>query len=478
MQLANDCASGAFSGLHVLKSQSQGACPTADARHVKTSSQRPFRRFLPPELLLSIFQFVYVMSIQTPESTYSESSMEWKNEDSLSPSLFPYAIASVCSFWRDVMLMTPAFWTRIVILVDARPTPLSMIECQLAWTRNLPIEVTITSRATWRIPVHPHEKARVASVMAIIAPQLRRCRKLRIDVSLSSSLPSFPSSFHGDAPLLEELRLECDSDDGDSDAAIGSLETQITTRFQCPALWKLAIDGRNFYNTCEEGKWPSFEFPAVNDLAISRFTGHPNPLPLQDILSALCVMPNLTNLRLADLALDPPDNAGTYDFISPSLLDSLDCEDIGDMESLEYLIEYFEEVPDLTLTRCAVGNAIFAAEILTLNGIDDDVDDFNNILRFWSGRHLILEHCPGFDDAFLETMCLSGGNCTAVKSLDAWDCSNFSVPALKRLVESRESADWCPALEGLYIAGRCPSFSPEDRLWFEEHLASFVLVPY
>jgi hypothetical protein len=477
IQLANDCASGAFARLHVLNSESQSslssqdACPTTAVTNVKTSSQRPSRSFLPAELLLNIFQFVYTMSIQTPESPLSKSSMEWKNEDSLSPSLFPYAIASVCSFWRDVMLMTPAFWTRIVILIDARPTPLSMIECQIAWTQNLPIDVTITRRIALRAL---GEQAQVASVMAIIVPQLYRCQKLCVDVSLSSSLPSFPSSFHGYAPLLEELQLECDFDDGDS----SSLETQTTTPFECPALWKLAMDGRNFHNTCEEGIWTWLDLPAVTNLSISHFTRHPDPLLLQNLLSALSVIPNIAHLRLTDLALDPPDNSEAYHFISPSLLYSLVCEDIGDMDALECLIEYFKEIPELTLTRCAARNATCEADTLTLKEMHHNVDDVDRMLGFWSGRNLYLDSCPGFDDAFLERMYVPSNVVIArsMKHLDISNCLNFSAPALKRFVESRRHADGDrKALASMRILGNRPYFSPEDRLWFKEHLSHFFI---
>jgi hypothetical protein len=374
------------------------------------------------------------------------------------------------------MLMTPAFWTRIVILVDARPTPLSMIEHQLAWTRDLPIEVTITRRVALRTTDDPHEKARVASVMAIITPQLHRCQKFHIGVSLSPSLPSFSSSFNGYAPLLEELQLECNFDDGGSyAAAIGSLETQRTAPFQCPALRKLAIDDRNFYNACRQGI--QVQFPAVTDLAISRFTGYPNPIPLQHLLSALSVMPNLTRLRLTNLDFDPADNVVLH-FLSLISLYSLVCEDVGDMDSLKSLIESIDEIADLTLIRCTVRKAYIGAGTLTLKKIDDDLDDLDNILCFWSGENLYLDSCPGFDDAFLKRMCgANGAIASSMIFLNISNCPNFSVPALKRFVGSRERADYeCPALEGMRISGDSPYFSPEDILWFKKHLTDFSVV--
>ena len=376
------------------------------------------------------------------------------------------------------MLMTPAFWTRIVILVDAHPTPLSMIKSQIAWTRDLPLDVTITRRVALRTldSGDQHEKARVASVVAIITPQLCRCQKLRVDASLSSSLPSFSSSFHGDAPLLEELLLECDVDDGGFEAAIVPPGTQKTEQFQCPALRKLAIDGRNFYNACEEGNWTSF--PAVTDLAISRFT-RDESFPFLNLSSTLSRMECLTDLRLTDLMLDPPEEEDLDSMFIP-MLSSLVCEDIDDVKTIECLDECFNTIFHLTLTRCATatGTVTYDVDMLTLKEISGDVDDF---LRSWFGSHLHLDSCPGFNDIVLERMCLPENRfiVSLITFLEISNCLAFSVPALKRFVETREypGSGECPTLKTMRISGNSPYFSLEERLWFEEHLIDFTFTP-
>jgi hypothetical protein len=69
---------------------------------------------LPVELLAIIFGLVYDQEILEPSDSLCP---EWQDAaDIVSPSLFPYAIASVCSFWRDVASLVPNFWTRVVIL--------------------------------------------------------------------------------------------------------------------------------------------------------------------------------------------------------------------------------------------------------------------------------------------------------------------------------------------------------------------------
>jgi len=81
----------------------------------------------PAEVLLIIFKLVYHEEHYRFDDDMSE-------EDILSPSLFPYSIAAVCPYWREVMALVPEFWTRIVIPVDQHPTPLPAVECQLAWS--------------------------------------------------------------------------------------------------------------------------------------------------------------------------------------------------------------------------------------------------------------------------------------------------------------------------------------------------------
>jgi hypothetical protein len=200
---------------------------------------------------------------------------------------------------------------------------------------------------------------------------------------------------------------------------------------------------------------------------------------VQNLLFAVSTMPNLTHLRLTDITLDPLDG---FSLPFNSVLYSLVCEDVGDMDALGYFIEYVDQVTDLTLTRCAIKNATYEAETLILKAIDYGVDYLDNILRFWTGRNLHLESCPGFDDALLERICDPSNPAVAksMKALDISNCLDFSVPALKRFVESRErgrsAGCGCPALESMRISGDSPYFSHEDILWFKEHLTDLSVV--
>ncbi|EDR08281.1 uncharacterized protein LACBIDRAFT_327388, partial [Laccaria bicolor S238N-H82] len=62
---------------------------------------------------------------------------EWNDHDDLtSPSVFPYALASVCKQWYDLMLLVPEFWTRLVVFVDSQPTSTTDLRAQLSASRD------------------------------------------------------------------------------------------------------------------------------------------------------------------------------------------------------------------------------------------------------------------------------------------------------------------------------------------------------
>jgi hypothetical protein len=135
----------------------------------------------------------------------------WLYHDSveriLSPSLYPYNIAAVCSLWRDIASLVPKFWRYVVIFVDI--TPLSAVASQLSWSCDLAIDVVITRKVFHGAVDARHEREQVVAIMNILGPQIHRLRELHFDVMFSSSLPSFPHDFHGAAPILLYLALQC-----------------------------------------------------------------------------------------------------------------------------------------------------------------------------------------------------------------------------------------------------------------------------
>lgn len=160
---------------------------------------------LPQELLLIIFKFVYVFSrglheeevirsmiqamraepMDTPSNTDQPSKISDYNDndpletiwcpwdDLRSPSLFPYALASVSNAWYALMLSVPQFWTRIVFLVDSNDFSLSSLHSHLAVSQDLLIDVTITRRDSDAFQGAQMEKLRLREIIDIVSPHIR-----------------------------------------------------------------------------------------------------------------------------------------------------------------------------------------------------------------------------------------------------------------------------------------------------------------
>jgi hypothetical protein len=160
---------------------------------------------LPLELLLIIFGFAYedvtgnifhIIEVDDGRPMAVPKHLDrWSEHDLTSPSLFPYALASVRSVWRDAMSLVPKFWKRVVILTDPPATPISAIVSQLVWSRDRDLEVIVTRRDLHDTVKAPHERSHMVSIMTILCSHIRRIRKLRFDAMFSSShLLSQPTS--------------------------------------------------------------------------------------------------------------------------------------------------------------------------------------------------------------------------------------------------------------------------------------------
>jgi hypothetical protein len=114
---------------------------------------------LPAELLMMIFKLVYDQETKTSKFLDSP---KWIEKDIMSSSLFPYAIASVCSLWKDVMSLVPDFWTRVVVLVDS---PSILPSVVISWSRDLPIDLIITRKDSEHSVDTQQERTQAVSIM-------------------------------------------------------------------------------------------------------------------------------------------------------------------------------------------------------------------------------------------------------------------------------------------------------------------------
>jgi hypothetical protein len=222
---------------------------------------------LPVDVLLIIFDLVSAHHNYWKLDMHSK----WYNVDAMSPTLFPFAISAVCSFWKDIMSFVSKFWTRIVIFVDSLDTHRSAISAQFLWARDLPLDVIVTM-------AQPDRRCNVMAMPTImrtyINPHLHQMRGLYFDVKSSSSLPSFPRDFRVPAPKLMHLWLKCRRDDGGNDEPERPTSTLMGCQF--PVLATLFIDGRNYYNACSRGEagWTDV-VGRIKRLIVSRYKPRP-----------------------------------------------------------------------------------------------------------------------------------------------------------------------------------------------------------
>jgi hypothetical protein len=121
------------------------------------------------ELLLIIFGLVYNdILLRFPWAR-----RRLLEEDFMSASLFPYAIASVCALWRDAMSLEPKFWQRVIIFIDDPAISLSTLAAQFSWSRDHQLDVVITRKLYDHVDCQ-HERSQIAMIMKIVVSNIHR----------------------------------------------------------------------------------------------------------------------------------------------------------------------------------------------------------------------------------------------------------------------------------------------------------------
>jgi hypothetical protein len=123
---------------------------------------------------------------------------------------------------------------------------------------------------------------------------------------------------------------------------------------------------------------------------------------------------------------------------------------------------------------------------LILEEINQDIAP---LIRLFDGYHLRITRCPSFNDSILSMMTGPGGNYRLgwtrhLRTIILTDCPNFSIAALRRLVESRAHLPFDDGLaqmidaqiDMVFLFGNVPSISEADGAWFEENVEEFKYV--
>jgi hypothetical protein len=337
---------------------------------------------------------------------------KWPWDDILHPALFPYALASVCVLWRDILLTSPEFWTRVVVFLGCKfnPSWFSDFRSELAASRDTLIEIFILrdhSEASANLDFF--EERHVRAVMDALFPHVVRCTQLTFHLLHTSSLPPICDDI-GLSPDLISLKLYGKHHHERSISSPAIPDHLTGGDFIFPNLRYLAIDGRNFIDACKRfPDWIDELSTEDSDfvLCIVHLTcseGENFQFPLYEALGCMTNLCHLV-LRETEFSIEP----GSHDY------QSIDLNLIGlTLESLSYdfiheflfvgLFHVTEDHFTLEINRCPL--AAFDISDFEVQGevTLKHITDSDELVRFFLQRAcygIHLEDCSGFDDHFL-----------------------------------------------------------------------------
>ncbi|KAL0950204.1 hypothetical protein HGRIS_010196 [Hohenbuehelia grisea] len=408
---------------------------------------------LPAELLLIIFKLVY-------EQFAKESSDVVHPHPIRDPAQFPYPIAAVCRRWASILSMVPEYWTSLVAYLDD-DYPID-IASQLAWSRGLSFELTITKRDKSVKATPSHEAWLAHAIIATSLPHLHRCTALRLSVARSSSLPHFGQTFYGNASLLEELVLACRLDDGVSNVVWPPVRGKGIT---CPKLRTLTVNASNFMQMALS--IPSWKNTPLTSLTIANFSstkrsGVTFPLPI--FLHTIAQLPNLSCLRVVDVDLSPLD--GPRPIVTLGQLQTVYLCKIS-ATALYDIVSSLPTVDHLSISKCALPSSFDSEHLpnayhLSLDGIREITAPFQSAITFIRNivfGVLTLTNCPG----------LAGEVCRLLGECLDEDNSTLVFPSLHGVTfENSPNIDPHDILKALDQRG----------IWYDNHGLTNQLEPY
>ncbi|KAH7924913.1 hypothetical protein BV22DRAFT_474168 [Leucogyrophana mollusca] len=461
---------------------------------VTNYTARKSANHLPTELLLIIFRMMFEDTINM--DMYIERGWlveRCGDDDILSPSLFPYAVASVCPRWRDIMSSVPVFWTRVVITVDPDSTsPLAIQSC-FDWAGDLPLRVFVTrNRNTSAFP-DTGEVERVARVMELLRPHICHTEKLTFDVLHHSSLPLIWEE-HCSARYLWVLKLVCQRDDGEDgglvdlgahggepgyieepvdhsegdvegfiegttdgdqndndkdgdqerDGSISECESneRAPPRLSVPFLENFTIGGRAFRNFFigqpDQLEW-LYNIPYLTISGYRRLGDETSGISMRDLFRTISNLPHVETITIDDVEFDHDMTRLT----GPLYFESLTLRNLSE-DALSNIFGglLFVAAASISIINCSVEGVIdIDANDLTLVGLDSTID-LSLILEGWTGRQLTLRNCACVNDGFLIDMAESNSDlmefsASGLQSITVIDCDHLSVGGLRRMVEAR-----------------------------------------
>jgi hypothetical protein len=327
------------------------------------------------------------------------------------------------------------------------------------------------------------ENQRARSVTAVLCPHIGRCETIHYDVVHSSSLPLISSNFYYSTPHLKKLCLKSAARSGGCPSA-GSLRPSPGVRSELcfPVLKDITLDGWNFIELCNNN--PQWDRKPDSGISLSIVHFRPSPegkFSLHSAFDYLSGVPLLYSFGLHDVNFEFESDRRMDDL--PDEFVSISSMSISDLSSrltagvLMYAGISRETLERMTITRCPLTEASILPESseLFLHDIPTPQDMCRCILS-WGGSILEIRNSPGFNDDVLEMLSIGGMTYARhLVTLELYDCTNFSIEALRRMVHARQQDQVLERLMYLTISHCVPEMSREAKNWFEAQLEGFCV---
>lgn len=453
---------------------------------------------------MSIFQFVFETCVDWRKTGtfYPKRTTVWLEDDPLSPSLFPYSVASVCVRWFHILSSVAVYWTRQVITVDSHATSPIAIQAVLQWVGKLPLQLIVTRHHDISGETGRDEQARVRTMLYFLRPHIHHTWSLTFNVRYSSSLPTLWRE-QGDAQCLSVLTLMSSQSDtggmaglprfselhpGDRDS--NGYNTSLQARF----LGEVTLSGHFFHDALMFGEQPNLWFSNITFLTIRGFTtSGGSGISLFKFINTVQNCRFLQKLTVEDIPF-VNDVHPSYRFrleVPIVCLGKITAGDAFGCIMSQTLGTHLKEV--VTVSNCpfdgfgkrSSSRTRISSVNLTLEGISASAAAMQQLVCFWNGENLSLINCPGVSASFLLGV-PTEETPPDLRRLRIVDCEGVSAGGLIALVKSREiqsainavvpralDEESCVALVELHVHGRGPPIGAEQAAWLANHVEIF-----
>ncbi|EIW81752.1 hypothetical protein CONPUDRAFT_164535 [Coniophora puteana RWD-64-598 SS2] len=412
----------------------------------------------------------------------------WRACHVLDPTLFPYAPATACRRWRDILASIPAFWTRIVICVDSPGPALTLAKNCLQWSRDELVHIWITRRKK-RLPSQnsvSHEKDKekdklsgnmvgecererraVEGIMRRLAPHLHRCRSIHLNLLYRSSIMAAARSLKGSAPFLQSLVLNSAVTDTEQ-----TLHADGLRHLECPLLNLLVLDAKTLVDMGRSApQWLAERQSRINVELTQYAPSHGGGLRMSDVIRSLHLISSIHRLRIRDVAFCDAAGDTLKQVTWPLHVRELHLEGLRGSAVSDFFAMADDHFLFTTITRCQLRGPwhyLLEGYELRFVGIDD-TPGLVDALDAWEGRVLSFERCANLGKTVLHAMAQGRIEMVNLEILRIGDCP-FSTEDLKRVVRQSWHTD---PIRCLQVRSPGVPISTEDYSWFSSCLNAF-----